>query len=111
MDMGADMDMDTDTDTDSIFCFGSNRNSICFSSVPVFLEKRKNFRFVSKWTETKKSAFRKNRNWRLILFYVMDMGVDMEDMDDMDIVFFFYFGLFRIVFGCSGYIETPKHAV
>ncbi len=33
------------------------------------------------------------------------------DMEDMDIAFFFCFGLFRIIFGCSGYIETPKHAI
>jgi hypothetical protein len=25
--------------------------------------------------------------------------------------FFFFFGLFRMVFGCFGYIETPKQAV
>jgi hypothetical protein len=40
----------------------------------------------------------------------MDMGVDMGvDMDmDMDMAIFL---LFRIVFRCFGYIETPKQAV
>ncbi len=30
---------------------------------------------------------------------------------DMDMAIFFCFGLFRMVFGCLGYIETPKQAV
>jgi hypothetical protein len=35
----------------------------------------------------------------------MDMGMDM------DMAIFLCFGLFRMVFGCFGYIETPKQAV
>jgi hypothetical protein len=30
---------------------------------------------------------------------------------DMDMAIFFCFGLFQTVFGCFGYIETPKQAV
>ncbi len=84
----------------AILCFGSNRNKpkldqflFCFG---LFLLNLKKFLFVSVFRKhfgtnwNKNRRFETSRNWRLIHFYVMDMGVDMDmDMEmDMDTICF-----------------------
>jgi hypothetical protein len=120
MDMGVDMDMDTVTVTDkgttSLFRFEPKKNDT--RSVPVlfrsfswtnkqFFGLFRCFGTVTKRPETKDRRFETLRNWRLIHFYVIDIGVDL----DMDMAIFICFGLFWMVFGYFGYIETPKQAV